>query len=88
MFIKASAWLNELDHEYKLTTEEYGMGDFINELKEKGYIRPDGDAEGGMGPTSKLEIGLQAKRVWTTFSAIWKKAKTGQHNTGTIGRGD
>ncbi|MBC7777164.1 MAG: hypothetical protein H7246_17160, partial [Phycisphaerae bacterium] len=31
---EALAWLNELDREYKLTTDEYGMGDFINELKE------------------------------------------------------
>ena len=35
---EALAWLNELDKKYELTDEEYGMGDFIDELKEKGYI--------------------------------------------------
>ena len=50
---EALAWLNELDREYKLSTPEYGMGDFIQELKDRGYLRPDEDAEGGMGPTSK-----------------------------------
>ena len=30
------SWLNELDREYKLTTDDYGMGDFIRDLEEKG----------------------------------------------------
>lgn len=84
---EALAWLNELDREYKLTTEDYGMGDFINELKERGYIRPDGEAEGGMGPTSKLEISLRQKSLDDIFGDL-KKAKSGQHNTGIAGRGD
>lgn len=84
---EALSWLNELDREYKLTTDEYGMGDFINELKERGYIQPDGDAEGGMGPTAKLEISLRQKSLDDIFGDL-KKAKSGQHNTGVIGRGD
>ena len=35
---EAMQWMNELDKQYKLTDDEYGMGDFIDELKEKGYI--------------------------------------------------
>ena len=38
---EAMQWLNELDKEYELTDDEYGMGDFIDELKEKGYITED-----------------------------------------------
>ena len=37
-FNEAMQWMNELDKEYKLTNNEYGMGDFIEDLKEKGYI--------------------------------------------------
>ena len=59
---EALAWLTELDKEYKLTTDEYGMGDFIRDLEERGFIRPDGDGQGGMGPTSKLEISLRQKK--------------------------
>ena len=36
-FNEAMKWMNELDKEYKLTNEEYGMGDFLEELKAKGY---------------------------------------------------
>jgi len=81
------SWLNELDREYKLTTDEYGMGDFIRELEERGYIRSDGDGEGGMGPTSKLEISLRQKSLDDIFGDL-KKARSGKHNTGITGRGD
>ncbi|HNK28236.1 MAG TPA: hypothetical protein PKG65_04900, partial [Ferruginibacter sp.] len=36
-FNEAMQWLNELDKEYKLTDDQYGIGDFIEDLKEKGY---------------------------------------------------
>ena len=35
---EAMQWMNELDKEYKLTNNDYGMGDFYEDLKEKGYI--------------------------------------------------
>ena len=35
-------WMNLLDQKYNLTDDEYGMGDFIQELKDKGYIKEDG----------------------------------------------
>ena len=84
---EALAWLNELDREYKLTTDDYGMGDFIRDLEERGYIRRDGDGQGGVGPTSKLEISLRQKSLDDIFGEL-KKAKSGRHNTSTIGRGD
>ena len=31
-------WMNDLDKEYNLTNNDYGMGDFYEDLKEKGYI--------------------------------------------------
>jgi len=81
------AWLTELDKEYKLTTPEYGMGDFIRELEERGYIRRDGEGDGNMGPTAKLEISLRQKSLDDIFGDL-KKAKSGNHNTGFIGNGD
>ena len=35
---EAMNWLTQLDKEYQLTDDEYGIGDFIQELKDKGYI--------------------------------------------------
>ena len=35
---EALQWMNELDKKYQLTDDDYGMGDFIDELKDKGYI--------------------------------------------------
>ncbi len=81
------AWLNELDREYKLTDEDYGMGDFIRDLEERGYIRRDGDGQGGVGPTSKLEISLRQKSLDDIFGDL-KKARSGKHDTGAIGQGD
>ncbi len=83
---EALSWLNELDREYKLTTDEYGMGDFIRDLEEQGYLRRDGD-NGGVRPSSKLEISLRQKSLDDIFGDL-KKAKSGKHNTGLIGRGD
>jgi Ca-activated chloride channel family protein len=36
---EALQWLNQLDREYQLSNEEYGMGDFIDDLKDKGISR-------------------------------------------------
>ncbi len=35
---EALACLNELDKQYNLTNDDYGIGDFIQELKDKGYF--------------------------------------------------
>ena len=38
---EAIAWMTELDKKYNLTNNEYGVGDFFDDLKEKGYIKED-----------------------------------------------
>ena len=38
-FDEAIDWLKELDKEYVLTSEDYTMDDFIEELLNKGYIK-------------------------------------------------
>ena len=32
---EALQWMNQLDKEYEMTEGEYGMGDFIEDLKDK-----------------------------------------------------
>ena len=35
---EALNWMNQLDQKYGLTGDGYGMGDFIDDLKDKNYI--------------------------------------------------
>ena len=39
---EALQWLTEVDRQYKLTKGDYGMGDFIEDLKKNGYITDEG----------------------------------------------
>ena len=52
---EALDWLNQLDRKYNLTTPEYGMGDFIQELKDRGFIKEENEEGGVMSITSKME---------------------------------
>jgi hypothetical protein len=49
---EALDWMNDIDRQYKITNDDYGMGDFIEDLKKQGYIKED---ENGIRliPTSK-----------------------------------
>ena len=42
---EAMQWMNELDKQYNLTKDDYGMGDFFEDLKEKGYIDDKGEKD-------------------------------------------
>src|ERR1700744_2603468 len=54
---EALQWMNQLDKEYQLTDDEYGMGDFIEDLKDKGYI-DDNKQTGEITITPKTEQGI------------------------------
>ncbi len=84
---EALSWLTELDKQYKLTNEEYGMADFIQDLIDKGYIKNPKDGDGGFRPSKKMEIALRQKALEDVFGKI-KKANRGNHNTSSTGRGD
>lgn len=84
---EALAWLNELDKEYGLTNEEYGMGDFIQDLIDKGYIEPQEAGNPNFVPTAKTEVGMRQKALEDIFGQL-KKAKKGNHSTRYGGIGD
>ena len=84
---EALTWLTQLDKEYKLTNEGYGIGDFIQELIDKGYIAPNDTEGGGFGLTAKMEISLRQKSLEDIFGML-KKTKRGNHSTDYGGRGD
>ena len=59
---EALQWLNELDKKYELTDDEYGMGDFIEDLRDKGYITED-NQQGQIKITPKTEQGIRKKSL-------------------------
>jgi Ca-activated chloride channel homolog len=86
---EALSWLTELDKQYKLTTPEYGISDFVDELREKGYIK-GGNGRGGAipaQPTAKMESALRRKALDDIFDQL-AKSKSGNHNTKNPGQGD
>ncbi len=83
---EALQWLNQLDKEYELTDGEYGMGDFIEDLKEKGYITEKQET-GEIKITPKTEQGIRKKSLEEIFGKL-KKTKSGDHQTFKPGLGD
>ena len=88
-FDEAIKWLRELDKEYELTDENYSIDDFINDLREKGYIRPevDGDGVSGMGITAKTERAIRQTALDQIFGNL-NKSGAGNHKTKSSGDGD
>ena len=83
---EALSWLTELDKQYELTNNEYGMGDFIDELKDKGYI-DENNQKGEIKITPKTEQGIRKRSLEEIFGKL-KKSKTGNHQTFKPGNGD
>ena len=81
------AWLTQVDKEYKITNEDYGMGDFIQELIDKGLITNPDPKNPGFVPSSKLEVALRKKALEDIFGQL-KKTKMGNHSTNYGGKGD
>lgn len=85
---EALSWLTQLDKEYKLTTDDYGMADFIQDLIDKGYIQQPKDGNNpGFVPTAKMEMGIRQKALDDVFGML-KKSKKGNHSTKSSGKGD
>jgi Ca-activated chloride channel family protein len=86
-FNEAISWLTELDKEYQLTTPDYGIGDFIQDLKDKGYIRDDNQGSGGIAITPKTEQAIRQQALEKIFGKL-KKGSSGNHATKYTGNGD
>jgi Ca-activated chloride channel family protein len=84
---EALAILNELDKKYELTGNDYGIGDFIRELKDKGYIDDDNNNPGNLIITAKSEIEIRRQSLEEIFTKL-KKSGKGNHNTPFAGIGD
>lgn len=81
---EALAWMNELDKQYKFTNNDYGMGDFIEDLKEKGYLKEE---DGEVKITAKTEQTIRKSALEEIFGKL-KKAGKGNHNSNISGIGE
>jgi Ca-activated chloride channel family protein len=94
-FDEAIDWLRQLDEEYNLTTPDYTIDDFIEELKNKGYIREEinpngegeGDGEGRLTITEKTERAIRKQALEHIFGKI-KRSGAGNHRSKGVGLGD
>ena len=83
---EALSWLNELDKQYKITNNDYGMGDFIDELKKKGYLSED-NKTGEIKITAKTEQTIRKSALEEIFGKL-KKSGRGNHNSNQSGIGE
>jgi uncharacterized protein with von Willebrand factor type A (vWA) domain len=81
-------WMEQLDQEYNLFTAEYGMDDFIEDLKKHGYIKDDdADPDGnGLIITAKTEQTIRQNALNQIFGKLRKSGK-GNHKTQHLGTG-
>ncbi|MFY0682952.1 MAG: hypothetical protein JXR20_00260 [Balneola sp.] len=81
-------WLTELDKEYEITSQfsdDYSIGDFMEDLKDKGYIEEDSD-QAKIVITRKTEKSLRQKSLEEIFKNL-HKGGFGSHKTSYSGRG-
>lgn len=83
---EALSWLSSLDKQYNLTNDEYGIGNFIEDLKSKGYI-DDGGQKGEFKITAKSEQKIRKSALEEIFGKL-KKSGKGNHVTPHTGIGD
>jgi uncharacterized protein with von Willebrand factor type A (vWA) domain len=83
---EAMNWMNQLDRKYGFTNDQYGMGDFIDEMKEKGYIRED-EQSGVWQPGSVSGKAIRQRSLEEIFGKL-KKNRQGNHTLYRSGKGE
>lgn len=79
-------WMNELDKQYGISNDQYGMGDFIDDLKHKGYLTED-NKTGEFNVSAKTEQSIRKSALEEIFGKL-KKSSKGNHRTHFTGQGD
>lgn len=88
---EAMDWLRELDKEYNLSTEDYTIDDFLEDLKDKGFLRevvenPNGGG-GGLELSAKMEQFIRKTALEQVFGKL-RKTGAGDHRSTKSGQGD
>lgn len=83
---EALQWLTELDKEYQVSDNDYGIGDFIEELRNKGFIKENPE-NGNISITAKTEQTIRKRALEEIFGKL-KRSSAGDHNIRKSGMGD
>lgn len=83
---EALNWLTELDKEYELTDENYGIGNFIEDLKDRGYVSEKQPGSSGFLITAKMEQNIRQNALEKIFGKL-KRSRVGNHRTAFAGNG-
>ena len=87
---EAISWMTELDKQYDLTSEDYGMADFIEDLRKKGYIQDaknGGRGLDGLSISDKMEQEIRKDALDEIFGKL-NKGSSGKHTTKFTGKGE
>ncbi|MFY0625559.1 MAG: hypothetical protein JXR07_04660 [Reichenbachiella sp.] len=83
---EALSWLTNLDNQYNISTDDYGIGDFIEDLKKKGYL-DENPVTGKLKVTAKTENDFRKSALEEIFGKL-RKSGTGNHQSFITGQGD
>ncbi len=83
---EALNWLTQIDERYGVTNDQMGIGDFIEELKNRGYLDQE-DPSGPFTLTARAERALRERSLEEIFSQL-RKSRRGGHRTPHAGAGD
>jgi len=84
---EALDWMNELDKDHQLTNDNYGMGDFIEDLYKEGYLDRNPNNPQKLKPSAKAERSIRKQSLDQIFGKLRKSGK-GNHNSKKTGIGD
>ena len=83
-------WMRILDKEYKFTTPDYSIDDFVEDLLKRQFVRPKSGSNGegdSMVLTEKMERTLRQHALEQIFGSL-KRSGSGNHSTQHAGAGD
>lgn len=85
---EALSWLTQLDKQYNLTDDSYGIADFIEDMKAKGLLREEKGEGKSLELTSKGEQSIRKQSLDEIFGKLKKTPNAGNHRTPMYGVGD
>ena len=83
---EALHWLTNIDKKYNLTNSDYGIGDFIEDLKKQGYLN-ENPVTGKFDVSAKSEQFIRKQALEEIFGKL-KKGTKGDHRTVYTGLGE
>ena len=85
---EALDWMTQLDNQYGFTNGAYGMGNFLDDLQEKGYLSSENNkGELNYKLTAKTEQVIRKNALEEIFGKL-RKGDSGSHRTNHAGQSE